>query len=51
MAVRDAGADELGLGRFYDLDARSKTLVNRQRSEPRLASAAEEHVRDDGAGR
>ncbi|MEE8575806.1 MAG: hypothetical protein V3T31_00995 [candidate division Zixibacteria bacterium] len=43
--------DELGLGRFYDLDARSKTLVNRQRSEPRLASAAEEHVRDDGAGR
>ena len=44
-------ADELGLGRFYDLDARSKTLVDRQRSEPRFASAAEEHVRDDGAGR
>ena len=44
-------ADDLGLGRFYDLDARSKNLVNRPKSEPRDAPVEEEHAREDGGGR
>lgn len=43
-------ADELGLGRFYDLDARSKHLVSRPKSEPRDAPVAEEHASEDGGG-
>ena len=43
-------ADDLGLGRFYDLDARSKDLVVRPESESRDASTEEEHARKDGGG-
>jgi hypothetical protein len=44
-------ADDLGLGRFYDLDARSKDLVNRPKSESGDASTEEEHAREDGGSR
>jgi len=43
-------AEDLGLGRFYDLDARSKHLVSRPKSEPRDAPVAEEHASEDGGG-
>lgn len=44
-------AEDLGLARIYDLDARSKTLVSRPKSEPLGAQSEEERAIEDGGGR
>ena len=44
-------ADALGLGRFYDLDARPRNLVGHPISKPRDEPVEEKHTGESGGGR